>query len=240
MNIITGVHINSYRPNPFQVSVYPGAGCTRICTTARFLSQTSSKPLTIINTHLDHLSDEQRKYGASLLLIRGRYEAATSKGPVLLTGDFNSPPTGRNSGAYGVTTGKTTPLPVDKRFKEKYHTGKDHFPDFRFLDTRAETPRFGVSENFATFTGWSPSATEEWERIDFVFGGSCRRWYVHLPDRGYTWERGVFGLTLANDGSCLCVCQPYRASTACKIGAGMSDDGMMHSDHRPVFVDLNI
>lgn len=171
-----------YRPTPFQVSVYPGAGCTRICTTARFLSQTSSKPLTIINTHLDHLSDEQRKYGASLLLIRGRYEAATSKGPVLLTGDFNSPPTGRDSGAYGVTTGKAPPVHVDKRFKEKYHTGGDQFPDFRFLDTRAETRRFGVSENFATFTGWSPNVTKEWARIDFVFGGSCRRWCVNFPD----------------------------------------------------------
>jgi len=32
----------------------------------------------------------------------------------------------------------------------------------------------------------------------------------------------------------------HRESTAFKIGAGMSDDGMMHSDHRPVFVDVNI
>lgn len=169
-------------PTPFQVSIYPGAGCKRICTTARFLSQTSSKPLTIINTHLDHLLDEQRKYGASLLLVRGRYEAATSKGPVLLTGDFNSPPTGRDSGACGITTGNIPPMQVDKQFKEKYHTGRDQFPDFKFLDTRAETPRFGVSENFATFTGWSPNVTKEWVRIDFILGGSCRRWCVHFSD----------------------------------------------------------
>jgi len=32
----------------------------------------------------------------------------------------------------------------------------------------------------------------------------------------------------------------YRTSTACKVGAGMSDDGMMHSDHRPVFIDFDI
>lgn len=36
------------------------------------------------------------------------------------------------------------------------------------------------------------------------------------------------------------VCLSCRASTAFKVGAGMSDDGMMHSDHRPVFVDLTI
>jgi len=179
----------SHSPTPFQVSVYPGAGCKRICTTARFVSQTSSKPLTILNTHLDHLLDEQRKYGASLLLVRGRYEAATSKGPVFLTGDFNSPPTGGDSGAYGITTGNIPPVRVDKKFKEKYHTEKDQFPDFKFLDTRAETPRFGVSENFATFTGWSPKVTKGWLRIDFVLGGSCRRWCVHFPIWRYTWER---------------------------------------------------
>ena len=33
---------------------------------------------------------------------------------------------------------------------------------------------------------------------------------------------------------------PLRVSTACKVGAGMSDDGMMYSDHRPVFVDFSI
>ena len=50
----------------------------------------------------------------------------------------------------------------------------------------------------------------------------------------------MFNFTLADDGSRLCVYQPYRVSTAFKVGAGMSDDGMMHSDHRPVFVDLAI
>lgn len=32
----------------------------------------------------------------------------------------------------------------------------------------------------------------------------------------------------------------HRVSTACRVSAGMSDDGMMHSDHRPVFVDFDI
>jgi endonuclease/exonuclease/phosphatase family metal-dependent hydrolase len=169
-----------HRPTPFQVSIYPGAGCHRICTAARFLCQTSPKPLTVLNTHLDHVSDEQRKYGASLLLIRGRYEAATYEGPVFLTGDFNSPPTGSDSGAYGITTGKVPPVQVDRRFIETYNPGEHQLPDFKFLDTRAETLRFNVSANFATFTGWSPSVTKDWARIDFVLGGSNRRWCVHF------------------------------------------------------------
>jgi len=191
---------------PFQVSTYPGAGCRRICTAARFLTRSSHKPLTLLNTHLDNFSDDQRKYGASLLLIRGRFEAAISSGPVLLTGDFNSPPAGRDSGAYKIIIGKVPPVGVDRTFTEMYTPTGHQFPDFKFLDTRAETPRFGVSANFATFTGWSPTVTTEWGRIDFVLGGSNRQW----------------------------------TSTACKVGAGMSDDGMMHSDHRPVFVDFNI
>jgi len=124
----------------------------------------------------------------------------------MLTGDFNSPPTGSSSGAYEIVTGKTPPVKVDRKFTEKYTPTGDAFPDFKFLDIRAETPRFGVSGNFATFTGWSPIVTKEWERIDFVFGGNNPGW----------------------------------KSTAYKVGAGMSDDGMMHSDHRPVFADLTI
>jgi len=165
--------------------------------------------VTILNTHLDHVSEDQRRYGASLLLVRGRYEAFTSSGSVFFMGDFNSSPTGVDSGAYKVITGQAPPLSIDESFRKKYNTGsadgdaKD-LSNFKFLDIREETPRFGVSANFATFTGWSPTITALWVRIDFVFGGSNGGW----------------------------------KSTSYHVGAGMSDDGMMHSDHRPVFVDL--
>lgn len=113
--------------------------------------------------------------------MRGRYEAAKSKGPVILTGDFNCPPTGKDSGAYGIVTGEVPPVKVDKEFTETYHPGGHQLPDFRFLDTRAETPRFAVSANFATATGWSPVPTKKWARIDFVLaGGSRRKWCVNF------------------------------------------------------------
>ena len=76
-------------------------------------------------------------------------------------------------------TGKVPPVQVDKKFADKYSPKGGLFPDFKFLDTRVETPRFGVSGNFATFTGWSPTVTKEWERIDFIFGGNNRGWYVY-------------------------------------------------------------
>ena len=155
----------------------------RICTTARFLARPLQKQLTILSTHLDHSSDDQRKYGASLLLIRSRYEAATFGGPVLLTGDFNSPPTGSDSGAYEIITGKAPPVQVDRKFTEVYTPERNQLPDFKLLDTRAETPKFNVSANFATFTGWSPTSTAEWTRLDFVLGGSNRRWYVRFLDQ---------------------------------------------------------
>ena len=70
-------------------------------------------------------------------------------------------------------------MQVDKKFTKKYTPGGNQLPDFKFLDTRAVTPKFNVSANFATFTGWSPTATKEWARIDFVLGGSNGGWYVH-------------------------------------------------------------
>jgi endonuclease/exonuclease/phosphatase family metal-dependent hydrolase len=32
----------------------------------------------------------------------------------------------------------------------------------------------------------------------------------------------------------------YRKSTAYKVGTALADDGVLESDHRPVFVDLEL
>ena len=102
-------------------------------------------------------------------------------------GDFNSPPAGNDSGAYRIVTGQLPPVQVDKKFSETYAPEGSHLPDFKFLDTRVETPRFNVSANFATFSGWSPTVTKWWTAIDFVLGGSNRNWYVPSSYR-HTWE----------------------------------------------------
>lgn len=77
------------RNDPFEPSVYPGAGSSRICTAARFSSIASGKVFTVLNTHLDDQSDEQRRLAASMLWARARYEAVNKTGPVFVIGDFN-------------------------------------------------------------------------------------------------------------------------------------------------------
>jgi len=192
---------------PFEPSKYPDTGCYRICTTAHFIHTPTLKPFTFFNTHLDDRSDNQRKLAASLLLVRGRYEAVNTNGPVLITGDFNSPQTGKDSGAYKISTGQGGAVPVNTSFAEKYAVRDDKLRDFKFLDLRAETPRFMVSGDYATYTAWNvPNNSSGWSRIDFVFGGSNGRWKAE----------------------------------AYKVGTSLTDDGMLASDHRPVFVDISL
>ena len=75
-------------------SLFPGAGTTRIATVAHFrlvaASPTSTSELILLNAHLDHVSDDQRRLGAAMLLHRARYEAHAKPGvPLFVTGDFN-------------------------------------------------------------------------------------------------------------------------------------------------------
>ncbi|KAF8698917.1 hypothetical protein AX14_001053 [Amanita brunnescens Koide BX004] len=192
--------------DPFKPSRYRGVGLFRICTAARFSSIASGNVFTVLNTHLDHQSDEQRRFAASMLLTRARYEAATTASPVFVTGDFNSPPRGKSSGAYKIATGSLPPVPINQAFANKYAVQDGQLPNFRMLDIQATTPRQNVSANYATFTGFTaPTDTSQWERIDFILGGSNMGWYT---SRYF-------------------------------VGTSLSDDGMLLSDHRPVFADIS-
>lgn len=134
---------------------------------------------TLLNTHLDDQSDAQRRLGASLILTRAKYEAFTSEGPVLITGDFNSPSTGADSGAYNITTGVLPIEPVNATFAQKFAVPSGALPGFIMKDLKGETPRFMVSGDFATYTGFNaPGDSSVYSRIDFVFGGSNGKWYV--------------------------------------------------------------
>jgi endonuclease/exonuclease/phosphatase family metal-dependent hydrolase len=192
---------------PFEPSIHPGAGYHRLCTIARFrLVSNPSQTFTVFNTHLDHYSDKSRRVAASLLLTRARFEAVNTAAPIFILGDFNSPPTGSDSGGYKITTGASPPLPINLEFAKKYSVTQDQMPDFRMLDLRAETPQRNVSANFATYTGFGgPSDTSDWSRIDFIFGGSNKGW----------------------------------TSNSYMVRSVLSDDGMLASDHRPVFADIS-
>ncbi|KAF8628051.1 hypothetical protein AX17_006055 [Amanita inopinata Kibby_2008] len=192
---------------PFRPSKYSDAGCFRICTVTHFSVISSGKRLTLLNTHLDHQSDNQRRLAASLLLTRARYEAVATGGPVFITGDFNSTSSGRDSGAYDIVTGALPPVTVDQAFENKYRVPEHHLPGFCMVDLRAATPRWNVSGNFATFTNFSAAAdTKSWSRIDFIFGGSNLGW----------------------------------TATRYNVASVLSDDGVLSSDHRPVFADVSL
>ncbi|KAK0464064.1 Endonuclease/exonuclease/phosphatase [Armillaria novae-zelandiae] len=192
---------------PFTPSQYPGAGQSRLCTVARFSAKSGAKTkFTVLNTHLDARSDSQRRLGTSLILARARYEAVKLHSAVFVMGDFNSVSTGKGSGAYNIITGARPPVTIDSRFAAKNDVG-NQLPDFKMLDLRGQAPKEKVSSNFATYTGFNkPSDTSAWRRIDYIFGGSNRRW----KSKGY------------------------------KVRSSLSDDGILASDHRPVFADITI
>jgi len=67
---------------------------------------------------------------------------------------------------------------MNSTFTEKFST-TDPISQFHLVDLRGETPKERISNTFATFTGFTPpNETEDWARIDFVFGGSDGEWYV--------------------------------------------------------------
>ncbi|KAI7857232.1 Endonuclease/exonuclease/phosphatase [Circinella umbellata] len=158
--------------SPFEPSKYPGAGTIRICTAAQF--QGNSGTFTYMNTHLDHLSDEQRGYGLSLVLHRAKYEAIKTQRPVFVTGDFNSK---TDQLGYKVITGQTQPLKLNSTFTEKYSWSKEEEKEFIFKDIIGETAPERRSGNYATFSGFAkPGGTKDYSRIDFVMGGSNGGW----------------------------------------------------------------
>ncbi|KAI1792743.1 Endonuclease/exonuclease/phosphatase [Ganoderma leucocontextum] len=195
---------------PFEPSQYPGADTKRICTATHLILKTDHGrpvPFTYLNTHLDDRSDAQRRLSASLILVRARYEAYKTGGPVIVTGDFNSQATGSDSGAYQIITGQIPPVAVNATFAAKFAVPNGTLDDFKTLDLKAETPREYISGEYATFTGFgAPGDGSALKRIDFVYGDSTKRW----------------------------------TADAYSVGSSLTDDGVLASDHRPVFADITL
>ena len=109
--------------------------------------------------------------------MRARYEAYKTNGPVIITGDFNNPSTGTDSGAYQIITGEIPPVPVNATFAAKYAVPNGTLPDFTMQDLKAKVPREYVSGEYATYTGFgAPGDATDFTRIDFVYGGSNGKW----------------------------------------------------------------
>lgn len=77
---------------PDEPSIYPGAGCNRVCTWALFRVKATGQTYLHVNSHFDNASYEARAYGASL--ICGWLDEHYPDTPTVMTVDMNS-------GAYG-------------------------------------------------------------------------------------------------------------------------------------------
>lgn len=129
------------------------------------------------------------------MLHRAEYEAIKTERPVFLTGDFNSPPTGADGGAYQITTGVIEPLPINATFAKKYSWKLKEEKEFKLVDFAAEAPPRYRSGNFATFTGFGAVGdTASYTRIDYLFGGSIRK-------NDWSVESYHVGTTLYDNGS---------------------------------------
>ncbi|KZV72592.1 mannose-6-phosphatase [Peniophora sp. CONT] len=159
--------------DPFDAgSKFPGAGSVRIATYTRFTIKATGKDFVYMNTHLDDQSDAQRQLGASLILWRAHSDASNGS-KVIVTGDFNSPANGTDSGAYQIITGGKTPVAINQTFAGAFPINNATLPDFVCDDVRTQVPRVNVGGQWATFTGFNkPGDASDFTHIDFIFGGS--------------------------------------------------------------------
>jgi len=243
---------------PFEPgSRFPGAGCPRLATFALFrLSAAAEKhprDIALINTHLDHVSDAQRRIGASMVLHRARYEALVRPGvPIFVTGDLNrcafaltlmsdsllqygcvvySSASGSDNGAYTVLTGAVPAPAVPDEFARRFPLPSHPNPvdsserkgQLVMRDLRSVAPRAYVGGKWATFTGFED---RKWEScIDFVFGRSDGGWCVTPRSPSYEGE------SLQSCG---------REAKNVFVETALSGDGMLASDHRLVVTDIVI
>ncbi|KAL3425853.1 endonuclease/exonuclease/phosphatase, partial [Phlyctema vagabunda] len=169
---------------PFQPSKYPGAGSYRICTTAHFQLAGSSRVFTFMNSHLDDRSDAQRRLASSLMLHRAGYESSLGNRSVIMSGDFNSPTSGADGGAYQIITGAIPGVPINETFRSKFpwsggggYGSGNGTSGFVMVDVKATTPPQRRSGDFATFSGFRRVGdAAALSRIDYIFGGSNGGW----------------------------------------------------------------
>ena len=118
------------------------AAITRIVTWAKFTDRKTKKQFFVFNTHFDHIGVKARAESAKIIIQK--VKEITGKLPVIVTGDFNSPPS-------------------DDPYKLIIDQGN---PD-RLIDTKSVsvTPHYGPTGTFNAFKGKENSN----EPIDHIF-----------------------------------------------------------------------
>lgn len=171
---------------PFIPSQYPGSNNYRTATIGRFLTSSGSE-FTLINTHLDNESDDQRKYGASMIRYYAAYIYEFFEGPIFLMGDLNSQYMGSTSGAYSILTGASNiSSDIDSTFLNKY--SNTNATQFKFADLYTTVEPYKRSGHYDTHTGFKAvgDTSSMTGKIDFVFGGVTDN---STLDESYTVQR---------------------------------------------------
>ncbi|OWB77315.1 hypothetical protein B5S32_g1477 [[Candida] boidinii] len=207
---------------PFIPSKFHDAGSIRSTTVATFKDLESGKKFTVLNTHLDDQSDDQRKLGAGLLKYRASYELQQSDiSAVLLLGDFNSQSSGRSSSAYNIAIGDLNHNLLDQEididFLKKYNsTMNGNFVFNDILKLTSVDKRMG---NHATFTGFEKDKTN-FQRIDFQFIGG----FKDIDENNKNTDKYSIDKSVIVDSF--------------YVGENWYDDSYYLSDHRPVVSEL--
>jgi endonuclease/exonuclease/phosphatase family metal-dependent hydrolase len=122
------------------------AACFRVVTWGKFGDQRTGKKFYLFNTHFDHIGEVARRESAKLILER--IDQTAGSDPVIVTGDFNSPP---DSEPYQILT---------KGLPGKEATGLIN------TENIAQFPHHGPD---ATFTAFQSSYSPGNKPIDFIF-----------------------------------------------------------------------
>lgn len=170
---------------PLEPSKVGCASSFRSATVGNFITIDGGVKFTVINTHWDDKCDTARETAASLIKFRAAYEYESFRGPVFLTGDFNSEAYGVSDGGYRIVTGIQPANAINSTFESLYKSSTSLTLEDVFLKV-PETRRIG---EFATFTGFTQlQDTSLYTRIDFhmagVPEGSEQKWKIkryHVP-----------------------------------------------------------
>lgn len=124
--------------------------CERMASWVRLLDRTTQSPIAVINTHLDHVSEEARLQGVRMVREKAEELSRGADGracPVIVTGDFNT----SAGGPLGIY------LRGDISRSASQLTLRDAY--------RIHDPSDDNDE--ATFNNWKPQ--ESGDRIDWIF-----------------------------------------------------------------------
>ncbi|KAG8870204.1 hypothetical protein FRB97_000237 [Tulasnella sp. 331] len=215
---------------PFKPSKFPSAGSFRIATVARLSlvdqsaqSGTEYRVFTLVNTHLDERSEGQRELGASLILHRARYEAQTHSGAVVVVGDFN-----RYAFTFRVEYHALTTIYAAKSEQIGADSGA-----YRILNgvTAPKPIPSQFQEKFPVAADVLPDFT----MCDFL--GVTPRLDVSGFFRTFTGFEESLG---TRQGGRIDYVLGGSNGGWYHTGSTITDDGMLSSDHRPVFVDFDL